>query len=115
MEEFMRNKLIKINSNRLLSEMKTFIWQAGRPQAMRSYNDDLVMSFAIGCWVRDTVIVESQKDIEYSKEFLSAISTSHTRISTTIPGMTGHKLSKETQRSEEAVNYNQMYEGLIKG
>jgi hypothetical protein len=63
MEEFMRNKLIKINSNRLLSEMKTFIWQAGRPQAMRSYNDDLVMSFAIGCWVRDTVIVESQKDI----------------------------------------------------
>jgi len=115
MEEFMRNKLIKINSNRLLSEMKTFIWQAGRPQAMRSYNDDLVMSFAIGCWVRDTVIVESQKDIEYSKEFMSAISTSNTRISTTIPGMTGHKLSKENQRTEEAVNYNQMYEGLIKG
>ena len=115
MEEFMRNKLIKINSNRLLSEMKTFIWHSGRPQAMRSYNDDLVMSFAIGCWVRDTVIVESQKDIEYSKEFLSAISTSQTRISTTIPGMTNHKMSKEVQRSEEAVNYNKMYEGLIKG
>ena len=115
MEEFMRNKLIKINSNRLLSEMKTFIWQAGRPQAMRSYNDDLVMSFAIGCWVRDTVIIESQKDIEYSKEFLSAISTSQTRISTTISGMTGHKLNKEASRTEEAVNYNQMYEGLIKG
>ena len=115
MEEFMRNKLIKINSNRLLSEMKTFIWQAGRPQAMRSYNDDLTMSFAIGCWVRDTVIIESQKDIEYSKSFLSAISTAKTSISTTIPGMRGHKMTKETQRTEEGKAIVDQYIGLIKG
>jgi len=115
MEEFMRNKLIKINSNRLLSEMKTFIWHSGRPQAMRSYNDDLVMSFAIGCWVRDTVIVESQKSIEYSKQFLSSISTSKTDISTTIPGMQGHKVTKENQRSYEAETFNEQYLALIKG
>ena len=36
--------------------MKTFIWKNGKPQAMRSYNDDLVMSLAIACWVRDTAI-----------------------------------------------------------
>ena len=115
MEEFMRNKLIKINSNRLLSEMKTFIWQGGRPQAMRSYNDDLVMSFAIGCWVRDTVIVESQQSVEYSKQFLSSISTSKTEISTTIPGMQGHKITKENQRSQEAAAFNEQYIALIKG
>tara|TARA_R110002020_G_scaffold82416_1_gene204035 strand:+ start:5720 stop:7306 length:1587 start_codon:yes stop_codon:yes gene_type:complete len=115
MEEFMRNKLITINSNRLLSEMKTFIWHHGRPQAMRSYNDDLVMSFAIGCWVRDTVIVESHKNVEYSKEFISAISTSKTDISTTIPGMRDHKVTKENQRSAEAARYNEQYIALIKG
>jgi hypothetical protein len=115
MEEFMRNKLIKINSNRLLSEMKTFIWQAGRPQAMRSYNDDLVMSFAIGCWVRDTVIVESQKDVEYNRQFLSAISTSKTAISTTIPGMNTHRRTEETQRSGQAAEFAKKYMGLIKG
>ena len=115
MEEFMRNKLIKINSNRLLSEMKTFIWHHGRPQAMRSYNDDLTMSFAIGCWVRDTVIVESQKNVEYSKSFLSAISTAKTSISTTIPGMHGHKRTTEIERIEEAKEFNQQYFGLIKG
>jgi len=115
MEEFMRNKLIKINSNRLLSEMKTFIWHSGRPQAMRSYNDDLVMSFAIGCWVRDTVIVESQKGIEYSKQFISSISTSQTGISTTIPGMTGHKRTQDNQRATEAYEFNQEYIALIKG
>jgi len=115
MEEFMRNKLIKINSNRLLSEMKTFIWHHGRPQAMRSYNDDLTMSFAIGCWVRDTVIVESQKNVEYSKSFVSAISTAKTTISTTIPGQQGHKMTKESQRSKQAETFNEQYIGLIKG
>jgi hypothetical protein len=115
MEEFMRNKLIKINSSRLLSEMKTFVWHSGRPQAMRSYNDDLVMSFAIGCWVRDTVIVESQKDIEYSRQFLSAITTTKTAISTTIPGMQGHKQTSETKRAEGAEDFNKRYLGLIKG
>ena len=36
MEEFIRNNLVKIYSSRLLSEMKTFIWNHGRPEAMRS-------------------------------------------------------------------------------
>jgi hypothetical protein len=115
MEEFMRNKLIKINSNRLLSEMKTFIWHSGRPEAMRSYNDDLVMSFAIGCWVRDTVLVQNQKDIQYSKEMLSSISTSTTSLSTTIPGMRDHKLTTETKRIVDASDFQEEYIGLIKG
>jgi hypothetical protein len=115
MEEFMRNKLIKINSNRLLSEMKTFIWKSGRPQAMRGYNDDLVMSFAIGCWVRDTVIVESQKNIEYSKQFLSSITTSKTNLSTTVPGMAGHQQTKENQEAHRAQEFNDQYMALIKG
>ena len=115
MEEFMRNKLITINSNRLLSEMKTFIWHHGRPQAMRSYNDDLVMSFAIGCWVRDTVIIESQKSAEYDRQFLSSISTSQTHLSTTISGMTGHRVTKENQRGEDSKGFNEQYIALIKG
>jgi len=115
MEEFMRNKLVIVNSNRLLSEMKTFIWHSGRPQAMRSYNDDLVMSFAIGCWVRDTVIVGNQKNIEYNKSFISSISTSKTGISTTIPGMHGHKMTKENVRTEEGKSFNEQYSALIKG
>jgi hypothetical protein len=115
MEEFMRNKLIKINSNRLLTEMKTFIWHNGKAQAMRSYNDDLVMSFAIGCWVRDTVLVENQRAMEYSKQSLSAISTSHRTMNTSIPGMLGYKRHDEQRRLEEAKKFNEQYLGIIKG
>ena len=56
MEEFIRNKLITINSLRLFHELKTFIWYNGKPQAMKGYNDDLVMALAIACWVRDTAL-----------------------------------------------------------
>ena len=115
MEEFMRNKLVKINSNRLLSEMKTFIWHNGRPQAMRSYNDDLVMSFAIGCWVRDTVLVENQRLVEYNKNALSAISTSTRTMSTTIPGMIGHNKNSSGTVSPEVKRFNEQYAAIIKG
>jgi hypothetical protein len=115
MEEFMRNKLIKINSNRLLSEMKTFIWHHGKPQAMRSYNDDLVMSFAIGCWVRDTVLVENQRNIEYNRAALSTISSETRKLSTSIPGMLGHKTHNEPQRLQEAKQFVEKYMGIIKG
>lgn len=82
---------------------------------MRSYNDDLVMSFAIGCWVRDTVIVESQKNVEYSKQFLSSITTSKTNLSTTVAGMADHRPSKENQRANSATTFNEQYIALIKG
>jgi len=41
MEEFIRNKLVTIYSARLFNELETFVWQNGRPQAMRMYNDEL--------------------------------------------------------------------------
>jgi hypothetical protein len=115
MEEFMRNKLIKINSSRLVSEMKTFIWHNGRAQAMRSYNDDLVMSLAIGCWVRDTVLIENQKLAEYSKSALLSMSTSSRKLSTTIPGMLGHKKNTQDGRIQEARQFYEQYAAIIKG
>jgi len=90
LEEFIRNKLITIYSLRTVNEFKTFIWNNGRPQAMRSYNDDLTMALAIGCWVRDTALETSQRDLEYQKAFLGSMIKSTTKISTAIPGMHGY-------------------------
>jgi len=86
-EEFIRNKLITMYSSRLWNELTTFVWNNGRPEAMRSYNDDLVICCAIGCWVRDTAIVENQRDVEYQKAFLNSMKKSSTILSTQVPGM----------------------------
>ena len=91
LEEFIRNKLITLYSSRTANEFKTFIWKNARPQAMRSYNDDLTMALAIGCWVRDTALETNQRDTEYQKAFLGSMIFSNTKINTTIPGMHGYQ------------------------
>ena len=50
-EECLRNGKIKSYSNRLYSELKTFIWNGKKITAMKGYNDDLIMSLAIGSWL----------------------------------------------------------------
>ena len=106
MEELVRNKLIKIYSKRLYNEMKTFVWHRGRPQAMKKYNDDLVTSCAIGCWIRDTVFSANQREAEYKKAFLNSIKISSTSLNTSIPGMTGYReieKKKENQKNKDFV------------
>jgi len=111
LEEFIRNQLITLHSSRILNEMKTFIWNNGKPEAMRSYHDDLVMSMAIGCWVRDTALVTNQRDMEYKKVFLNSMTKSNTILDTTIPGMTGNK----SKAAEKQIKDRQEFGWLFKG
>ena len=98
LEEFVRNKLVTVYSKRLLNEMETFIWHNGKPQAMKKYNDDLIMAFAIGCWVKDTVYTTNQRAAEYNKAFLSTMTKSNSQLNTSIPGMVGYKINKKKPR-----------------
>ena len=100
-EEFVRNKLITINSMRLANELKTFIWHNGRPQGMRSYNDDLVIATSIGCWVRDTALTVNKREIEYKKAMIGGISVSGKTLNTKIEGMQGYKPPQERQSAFE--------------
>ena len=61
MEEYTREKLVKIHSNRLIDELFVYIYHNSKTEAMRGYNDDLVMSYSIALWVRDTAL-RLQKD-----------------------------------------------------
>tara|TARA_Y100001963_G_C6643352_1_gene382117 strand:- start:515 stop:877 length:363 start_codon:yes stop_codon:yes gene_type:complete len=60
MEEYTREKLVKLHSNRLLDELFVFIYKTGiiqsKAEAMDGYNDDLVMSYSIALWIRDTAL-----------------------------------------------------------
>ena len=56
MEEYTREKLVNINSERLIEELFVFIYHNSKAEAMKGYNDDIVMSYAIALWVRDTAL-----------------------------------------------------------
>lgn len=115
MEEFIRNDLIKIYSTRLLAEMKTFVWNHGRPQAMRSYNDDLIMACAVGCWIRDTALASSQRDLEYNKAFIGAITKTSNELDTRINGMIGVKNMKLKDSAKKHSQALEQFPWLFKG
>jgi len=102
LEEYLRNKLVTIYSLRTANELKTFIWKNNKAQAMRSYHDDLVLSLAIACWIRDSVFEINQRDIEYRKAITSSMRMTNKKFHTTIQGMTGHdSLSEKQQEARE--------------
>lgn len=58
---FIEEKIVTIRSQRLLDELRVFIWKGkengdAKAQAMYGYNDDLTMSWMIGLFLRDTAI-----------------------------------------------------------
>jgi hypothetical protein len=54
----------------LVDELYVFIWNGSRAEAQRGYNDDLVMSFGIALWVRDTALRLHQQGIDLSRKAL---------------------------------------------
>ena len=100
----------------MANELKTFVWHNGRPQAMRSYNDDLVMALAIACWIRDTALQVNQRDLEYNKAFLSSMIYTGKTFNTAIPGMHDYdKNSALKDKAHEAHMQQQEFIWLLKG
>jgi hypothetical protein len=71
--EFVGDKSVTIRSKRLLEEMKVFVWKNGRPEAQTGYNDDLVMPFGIGMFLRDTSLKFQQQNLDLTRSALNNI------------------------------------------
>ena len=76
--EFVGDRSVTIQSKRLLEEMKVFIWRNGRPEAQSGYNDDLVMSFGISMFLRDTSLKFQQQSLDGARAALGNIQKSRT-------------------------------------
>jgi hypothetical protein len=73
LQEYITDKGVTIQSRRLIEEMKVFIWKNGRAEAQSGYNDDLVMAFGIGMYIRDTALIQRQRGLETTRNALNNI------------------------------------------
>lgn len=67
MDLYFREKACIVRSKRLIDELMVFVWKNDKAQAQQGYNDDLVLAFAQGMWVRDTALKLRQAGIELNK------------------------------------------------
>ena len=80
MEEYTREKMVKLKSTRLIDELFVFIYKNSKTEALDGYNDDLVMSYSILLWIRDTAIrIQSERN-ELQSSMLGAIGTLNEKV-----------------------------------
>jgi len=72
--EYFGDHSVIIRSKRLIEEMKVFVWKNGRAEAQTGYNDDLVMSYSMGMYLRDTALKNKAQGIELTRAALNNIS-----------------------------------------
>ena len=106
--ESISDKGVIFQSKRLLEEMKTFIWRSGRPEAQQGYNDDLVMSFSIGQYMRDTAFKYKQHNMDLTKNMLNNITStkpSHTGAYTPSIDKNPFKIDNPYSGGEEDIRW----------
>lgn len=77
-ERCLRQEEIRIPSQRLVMELRTFVYVNGRADHMKGYHDDLIMAYAMALWVKNTSFKNLQNVTEKAKLFLSAWKTNAT-------------------------------------
>jgi hypothetical protein len=77
MMEYVRERSCTIKSKRLLAELRVFVWKNGKPQAQQGYNDDLVMAFATGLYVRDTALRLRQQGMDLTRAQMKSFLTNN--------------------------------------
>ena len=73
LETYFRERIPVIRSTRTIDELFVFIWNNGKAEARRGYNDDLTMALSIGFWVRDTALQLNQKGLALTKASMDYI------------------------------------------
>lgn len=76
LSQFIREKQVKINSIRLIDELYVFIFNNGKAEAFKGYNDDLVMSMAITLWIRDTSLRLHDENMRMTRETMNKMGAS---------------------------------------
>jgi len=102
--EYVGDRSVTIRSKRLLEEMKVFVWKNGRPEAQTGYNDDLVMSFGISMYLRDTSLKFHQQSQDLTRATLGSM-TKSTYIGAYSPNSVQNPYSIQTEHGMEDIKW----------
>lgn len=79
LEELIRSGKMRFYSPRFRSEMETFVWNNGRPEARGGHRDDLIMAAALLVWVRDNFYGGVYNDPQITAAMIKAMHIGRTQ------------------------------------
>jgi hypothetical protein len=108
LEEHIREGKTIIRSQRMIEELRTFVYRNGRPDHMDGFHDDIIMAYAMPLFIVQT----SFKKLEKAKEQTKAMLDSWVNVSL------DNGVSKQTHTNPVPSNkptYNQPQVGQMGG
>lgn len=72
LEEHIRENKTIIRSQRLISELRTFVYKNGRPDHMEGYNDDIIMAYAMAIFIVQTSFKKLEQVEKQTKAMLES-------------------------------------------
>lgn len=85
LEEVIRNKVVKIYSQRFYDQMQSFGWSGSKAQASKDSHDDLVLCLAIGIWLTHGGTTSGDQNVDIAVAMLKASSVQR-RDPSELPG-----------------------------
>ncbi len=114
LEEMVRNNHITIRSERVTKEMQAFIWKNGKAQAAKGRKDDLMMSLAMICWVKENGALTTSTLKNKKTAAMRAVLAVNRTFNTAIPGMVGYKARNSNRQHTEAQRIAAKYKWVLK-
>jgi hypothetical protein len=103
LEEMIRNRSLKVKSQRFYDEMQAFVWAGAKAQASKDSHDDLILSLAIAAWLIDTTFGYSVNASAVGLALLHAVSMVKRDISalpsTTVQPLVNPRIAVTLQHS----------------
>jgi len=104
LEETIRNKQIISYSSRFYDELKTFVWNDNRVQAMKGENDDLVMSMAIATWLYDASAEHGKDSNILNQSMLAGMSVTSQHFNGTSNDLLSGASKRRAESGRDLVN-----------
>jgi len=109
LEESVRLDKFVTHSTRMMAEYENFVYVNGKPRARVGANDDLVMAFAIACFVADIVFSSNRDTSDLKLNLLSRLIMTENRISGAVRGETGF----DPRKNPYILDMNDPYRGVM--
>lgn len=117
LEESIRNKKLKLYCTRIIEEMEAFIWERGKAQAKKGKNDDLLMSLAIGCFIKEITYSKFMKSADMNRLFIETFSVIKKATNLTMPGDPGYRYENSMvgiNNNIAVTKYNNLDENTVR-
>jgi hypothetical protein len=72
LEEHIREGKTIIRSQRMIEELRTFVYKGGRPDHMDGFHDDIIMAYAMPIFIVQTSFKKLEKAKEQTKAMLDS-------------------------------------------